>query len=90
VDAVDFMVKQLRGGHCSIEKIRESNDRLQFAEGEADKVMLEQLRELYHGPYEAEGARSSSANSTKWWSTAVDRARDAGQHCGPDHVLKHS
>src|SRR5476651_1559861 len=38
-EAVAFMVKQLRGG-THIEKIREANDRLQYAEGEADKVML--------------------------------------------------
>src|SRR5882672_2492937 len=51
-EAVVFMVKQLRGG-THIEKIREANDRLQFAEGEADKVMLALLKELYHGPYDA-------------------------------------
>jgi uncharacterized protein Yka (UPF0111/DUF47 family) len=38
-EAVLFMVKQLRHG-THIENIREANDRLQFAEGEADKVML--------------------------------------------------
>ena len=51
-EAVAFMVKQLRGG-THIEKIREANDRLQYAEGEADKVMLSLLKDLYHGPYEA-------------------------------------
>ena len=51
-EAVVFMVKQLRGG-TTIEKIREANDRLQFAEGEADKVMLTLLKDLYHGPYDA-------------------------------------
>ncbi|MFA6047021.1 MAG: DUF47 family protein, partial [Phycisphaerales bacterium] len=50
-DAVVFMVKQLRGG-TNIERIREANDRLQFAEGEADKVMLTLLKELYNGPSE--------------------------------------
>src|SRR5215216_3617934 len=38
-DAVVFMVKQLRGG-TTIEKIQGANDQLQYAEGEADKVML--------------------------------------------------
>src|SRR5581483_2950210 len=51
-DAVVSMVKQLRGG-AKIEIVREANDRLQFAEGEADKLMLELLKELYHGPVEA-------------------------------------
>ena len=48
-DAVVFLVKQLRGG-TNIERIREANDRLQFAEGEADKVMLQLLKELYQSP----------------------------------------
>src|SRR3954467_5365045 len=51
-EVVVFMVKQLRGG-TTIQKIQGANDRLQFAEGEADKVMLSLLRELYHGPYDA-------------------------------------
>src|SRR5476649_989806 len=37
-DSLTFMVKELRHGPA-IAKIRETNDRLQFAEGEADKVM---------------------------------------------------
>ena len=51
-DAVVFMVKQLRGG-TTMEKIQEANDRLQFAEGEADKVMLALVKDLYNGPYDA-------------------------------------
>ncbi|OYU98343.1 MAG: phosphate transport regulator, partial [Verrucomicrobiales bacterium VVV1] len=38
-DALVFMVKQLRGG-TSMDKIQEANDRLQYAAGEADKVMI--------------------------------------------------
>ena len=48
-DSVVTMVKQLRH-KPDIDDIQEANDRLQFAEGEADKVMLAQLRELYNGP----------------------------------------
>src|SRR5688500_10477590 len=51
-EAVTFMVKQLRGG-TTIEKIQGANDKLQYAEGEADKVMLSLLKELYQGPYDA-------------------------------------
>ncbi|HEY4989741.1 MAG TPA: DUF47 domain-containing protein, partial [Opitutaceae bacterium] len=36
--ALVFMVKQLRKG-TTLESIREANDKLQYAEGEADKVM---------------------------------------------------
>jgi len=46
--AVVSMVKLLRGG-ADLEKIKELNDRLQYFEGEADKLMMELLRELYHG-----------------------------------------
>ncbi len=53
-EAVVFMVRQLRGG-AEIVAIREANDRLQFAEGEADKVMLGLLKELYQGAARRQG-----------------------------------
>ena len=76
VDAVVFMVKQLRHG-TDIEKIREANDRLQFAEGEADKVMLGVLRELYHGPYDAKELVILQ-ELYEMVEQAVDRCRNAG------------
>jgi len=86
-DAVVFMVKQLRGG-TNIEKIREANDRLQFAEGEADKVMLALLKELYHGNYEP---RELVILQTLYEMVeqAVDRCRNAG-NIVVQIVLKHS
>ena len=75
-DAVFFMVKQLRGG-THIEKIREANDRLQYAEGEADKVMLTLLKELYHGPYEAKELVILQ-ELYEMVEQAVDRCRNAG------------
>jgi len=86
-EAVMFMVKQLRGG-THIEKIREANDRLQFAEGEADKVMLEQLKELYHGPYEAKELVILQ-ELFEMVEQAVDRCRNAG-NIVVQIVLKHS
>ena len=86
-DAVVFMVKQLRGG-THIEKIREANDRLQYAEGEADKVMLEQLKELYHGPYEAKELVILQ-ELYEMVEQAVDRCRNAG-NIVVQIVLKHS
>ena len=56
---VVFMIRQLRGG-TNMEKIREAQDRLQFAEGEADKVMLGLIKELYHGPFDAKQDRKST------------------------------
>jgi uncharacterized protein Yka (UPF0111/DUF47 family) len=75
-DAVVFMVKQLRGG-TNIEKIREANDRLQYAEGEADKVMLGLLKDLYHGPYDAKELVILQ-ELYEMVEQAVDRCRNAG------------
>jgi len=75
-EAVTFMVKQLRGG-TTIEKIRSASERLQFAEGEADKVMLSQLKELYHGPYEAKELVILQ-ELYEMAEQAVDRCRNAG------------
>jgi len=75
-EAVFFMVKELRGG-TNIEKIREANDRLQYAEGEADKVMLTLLKELYHGPYEAKELVILQ-ELYEMVEQAVDRCRNAG------------
>lgn len=75
-DAVAFMVKQLRTG-TQIEKIREANDRLQYAEGEADKVMLGLLKDLYHGPYDAKELVILQ-ELYEMVEQAVDRCRNAG------------
>ena len=75
-EAVAFMVKQLRGG-ANVEKIHEANDRLQFAEGEADKVMLGLLKELYHGPYDAKELVILQ-ELYELVEQAVDRCRNAG------------
>lgn len=86
-EAVVFMVKQLRGG-TNIEKIREANDRLQYAEGEADKVMLSLLKELYHGPYDAKELVILQ-ELYEMVEQAVDRCRNAG-NIVVQIVLKHS
>ncbi len=86
-DAVVEMVKQLRGG-TSIERIREANDRLQFAEGEADKVMLAQLKQLYSGPCTAKELVIIQ-DLLEMVERAVDRCRSAG-NIVVQIVLKHS
>jgi uncharacterized protein Yka (UPF0111/DUF47 family) len=86
-EAVVFMVKQLRGG-TNIEKIREANDRLQYAEGEADKVMLALLKELYQGPYDAKELVILQT-LYEMVEQAVDRCRNAG-NIVVQIVLKHS
>jgi uncharacterized protein Yka (UPF0111/DUF47 family) len=77
VDAVDFMVKQLRKG-SQVERIQEAQTRLQFAEGEADKVMLALVKDLYNGPYDAKEV-VILMELYDLIESAVDRARDAGQ-----------
>jgi uncharacterized protein len=75
-EALAFMVKQLRKG-TTLESIREANDRLQYAEGEADKVMLEQLQELYSGPCSAKELVILQ-KLFEMVEQAVDRCRNAG------------
>jgi uncharacterized protein Yka (UPF0111/DUF47 family) len=74
--ALEFMVKQLRKG-TTLDSIREANDRLQYAEGEADKVMLVQLSELYSGPCTAKELVILQ-KMFEMVEQAVDRCRNAG------------
>lgn len=76
VEAVTFMVKQLRHG-ADIEKVREANDRLQFVEGEADKLMLALLKELYHSACDAKELMILQEDY-EMIEQAVDRCRNAG------------
>jgi len=77
VESVVFMVKELRKG-TQIERIQDAHSRLQFAEGEADKVMLALVKDLYNGPYDAKEV-VILMELYDLVETAVDRARDAGQ-----------
>ena len=85
--ALVFMVKQLRKG-STLASIREANDRLQYAEGEADKVMLELLKDLYNGPYDAKELVILQ-DLYEMVEKVVDRCRDAG-NVVVQIVLKHS
>jgi len=49
-ETVVVLVKELRHG-VNLEKVKKQNDQLQHIEGEADKLMLESLQELYNGEY---------------------------------------
>ncbi len=73
---VNQMVGGLRGKSHG-EQIKDSYDRLQMIEGDADKLMNELLRELYHS--------SSEAREVVYWKDlfelleqGIDRCRDAG------------
>lgn len=75
-DVVLAMVRQLRSLQ-HIEKMKELNDRLQYVEGEADKLMVELLRELYSeslDPVQVVVIKDLYELIEK----VVDRCRDAG------------
>ena len=86
-DALITMVKQLRHS-LGIEKIRETNERLQFAEGEADKVMLGLLKDLYQGDCSAKEL-VILGEIYEMIEQAVDRCRNAG-NIVVQIALKHS
>ena len=50
-DTVHLMLQELRKG-VHLERIRENNDKLQVIEGEADKLILEVLKDLYAGGHD--------------------------------------
>ena len=61
-----------------LDRIQDAHNRLQFAEGEADKVMLALVKDLYNGPYDAKEV-VILMELYDLIETAIDRARDAGQ-----------
>jgi uncharacterized protein Yka (UPF0111/DUF47 family) len=75
-DAVLAMVKQLRDIQ-HLEKTKELNDRLQYIEGEADKLVLELLRELYSGKHDALKVVVVK-DLYELLEKVIDRCRDAG------------
>lgn len=86
-DVVLAMVKHLR--HMEdLEEIKELNDKLQYVEGEADKLMLELLRELYSGKFDALRA-IVIRDLYELIEKVVDRCRDVG-NVVMDIVLKNS
>jgi uncharacterized protein len=70
------MVKQLRS-RSTVEGIREMNDVLQRAEGDADRLILEMLSNLYSGKYEPTKVLVRK-DIYELLEKVVDRCRDAG------------
>jgi uncharacterized protein len=75
-EVVVAMVKELRKG-TEIYKAREMNARLQAIEGDADKLELELLRDLYHGDYSAKHV-IFLRDLYELLEKVIDRCRDAG------------
>ena len=57
--------------------MKEQNDRLQYLEGEADKMMVELLRALYNGESDAV-AVIALKDLYDLLEKVIDRCRDAG------------
>jgi uncharacterized protein Yka (UPF0111/DUF47 family) len=75
-DAIQGMVRQLRDMK-DLEKMKTFNDRLQLAELEADRYMLELLRDLYNGKYDPH--RSMVLKDIyELMEKVIDRCHDAG------------
>ena len=75
-NVVLVMVKELRNSP-DLEKVKEQNDRLQYLEGEADKLMVELLRELYAGEKDAVSVIALK-DLYDLLEKVIDRCRDAG------------
>jgi uncharacterized protein Yka (UPF0111/DUF47 family) len=70
------MVRHLRQME-DLEQIKELNDKLQYVEGEADKLMNELLRDLYSGKFDALRA-IVIRDLYELIEKVVDRCRDVG------------
>ncbi len=75
-DVVLVMVKALRSSP-DLEKVKEQNDRLQYLEGEADKLMIDLLRDLYAGQKDAVSVIALK-DLYDLLEKVIDRCRDSG------------
>jgi uncharacterized protein Yka (UPF0111/DUF47 family) len=64
-------------GAGQLESVKELNSRLQQVEGDADKLILEILRDLYSGKYEATKVLAMK-DLYELLEKVIDRCRDAG------------
>jgi hypothetical protein len=73
---VTRMVRKLRE-RSDLEKMKVQNDRLHYLEGEADKLMLDQIKELYSGKHDPLRV-IVSLDLYEILEGIIDRCRDAG------------
>ncbi len=86
-EIIVLLVKELRAG-VNLVKVKKQNDELQQIEGEADKLMVESLRELYTGDHSAVRVVILK-DLYELLEKIFDRCRDAG-NVVLQIVLKHS
>ncbi len=87
IDVLSKMVGELRH-NPDLEKIKEQNDRLQYFEQEADKLILMHLKDLYSGKYQALQV-IALRDLYELLEKVIDRCRDCGNIIFRT-VLKHS
>jgi uncharacterized protein Yka (UPF0111/DUF47 family) len=75
-EIVVLMVKELRGG-IRLETVKEQNDQLQYLEGEADKLMVDLLCQLYAGEKDAASVIALK-DLYDLLEKVIDRCRDVG------------
>ena len=75
-DIVVLMVKELRGG-TRLEIVKEQNDQLQYLEGEADRLMVDLLRQMYAGEKDAASVIALK-DLYDLLEKVIDRCRDLG------------
>jgi len=75
-EVVLSMVSQLRDMQ-HLEQVREMNDKLQYIEGEADRLMLTLLQDLYSGKFDALRV-VVIRDLYELIEKVIDRCRDAG------------
>lgn len=75
-EVVSEMVRLLRSG-ADLDKIQELNNKLQYLEGEADKLVITMLRELCNGERDAREVIILK-DLFELLERAIDRCRDAG------------
>lgn len=75
-DVVLLMVRELRKSP-DLEKVKEQNDKLQYLEGEADRLMVDLLRDLYSGEKDPVSVIALK-DLYDLLEKVIDRCRDAG------------
>ena len=75
-DTVVTIVQELRK-KLHLERVKDHNAKLQFIEGEADKLMLETLRDLYSGRHDSVSVIYLK-DLYDLMEKVYDRCRDAG------------
>ncbi len=85
-DTVAFMIKELEESH--FEAVNQANEKLQTIEGEADKLVLQLLTELYSAAHPTLTVIMAK-DLYELLEKVVDRCRDAG-NVVDNVVLKHS